>query len=56
MQGRRVTVGTTRGGDVEIEKGLTAGELVVVAGQQRVREGTRVTTDTTFAGEAGGAQ
>ena len=56
VHGRRVTVGTTRGGDVEIEKGLTAGELVVVAGQQRVREGTRVTTDTTFAGEAGGAQ
>ena len=39
---RRVEVGIVRGRDVEIRAGLTGEELVVVAGQQRVREGSAV--------------
>lgn len=39
---RRVEVGTVLGKDVEIRSGLTGEELVVVAGQQRVREGAPV--------------
>ena len=36
---RRVTVGTIVGTEVEITNGLEPGELVVVGGQQRLREG-----------------
>lgn len=41
---RRVTVGAPlAGGAVEIVDGLAAGEPVIVAGQERVRDGARVT-------------
>lgn len=36
---RRITVGTIVGTEVEITSGLQPGELVVVGGQQRLREG-----------------
>jgi multidrug efflux system membrane fusion protein len=39
---RPVTVGETQGGEASIRTGLSAGELVVVDGQDRLREGTRV--------------
>jgi RND family efflux transporter MFP subunit len=52
VHGRRVTLGTTRGETVEIASGLAAGDLVVVAGQQRVREGSLATTVTTSAAAA----
>jgi RND family efflux transporter MFP subunit len=39
---RRVQVGTVQGREVEIRGGLTGDELVVVAGQQLVREGALV--------------
>jgi RND family efflux transporter MFP subunit len=44
VHGRRVTVGATYGGAIEITSGITAGDLVVVAGQQRVRDGSLVST------------
>ncbi len=43
VRARRVEVGGARGADVEVARGLTAGEPVVVAGQQRVRDGSAVT-------------
>jgi membrane fusion protein, multidrug efflux system len=39
---RPVTVGTTEGGDTSIAAGLTPGELVVVDGAERLREGSPV--------------
>jgi membrane fusion protein (multidrug efflux system) len=39
---RRVEVGGVSGGEVEITRGLTGGERVVVEGQHRLREGVRV--------------
>ncbi len=39
---RPVTVGVTQGGDVTVAKGLLPGELVVIDGAERLREGTRV--------------
>jgi RND family efflux transporter MFP subunit len=39
---RRVQVGTVQGREVEIQSGLTGDELVVIAGQQLVREGALV--------------
>jgi RND family efflux transporter MFP subunit len=39
---RRVEVGGTRDNAIEVTHGLAAGELVIVAGQQRVRDGSRV--------------
>ena len=52
VHGRRVTLGTTLGETVEITSGLAAGDLVVVAGQQRVREGSLVTTSPAAAEES----
>jgi membrane fusion protein, multidrug efflux system len=52
VRGRRVTVGAARGETVEITSGLAAGDLVVVAGQQRVREGSLVTTSAAAAVES----
>ncbi|MFL5582048.1 MAG: efflux RND transporter periplasmic adaptor subunit [Gemmatimonadaceae bacterium] len=43
---RRVTVGATWGGGVELTGGLAAGDMVVVAGQQRVRDGAIVLTSS----------
>ncbi|MEN6536810.1 MAG: efflux RND transporter periplasmic adaptor subunit [Bryobacteraceae bacterium] len=42
VYGRRVELGTVLGREVEIKSGLTGGELVVVAGQQQVRDGMPV--------------
>lgn len=39
---RRVETGTVYGNEVEIRSGLTGDELVVVAGQQKLREGSTV--------------
>lgn len=43
---RRVEVGAPRGDEVEIARGLAAGEPVVVAGQHRLRDGARVLVQT----------
>jgi RND family efflux transporter MFP subunit len=42
VYGRRVEVGPPVGSEVEIRSGLSASEQVVVAGQQKVREGSLV--------------
>jgi RND family efflux transporter MFP subunit len=42
VYGRRVEVGPPVGNEVEIRSGLSGGEQVVVAGQQKVREGSLV--------------
>lgn len=38
-----ITIGYRRRGDVEVTSGLSAGELVVTAGQTKIREGAAVT-------------
>ncbi len=43
VRARRVEVGDARGGNVEVARGLAAGEPVVVGGQQRLRDGSAVT-------------
>jgi len=43
VYGRRVTVGAPIDREVEVRDGLTLDDLVVIAGQQRVRDGARVT-------------
>lgn len=52
---RRVTVGAARGDEIEIGSGLADGEPVIVAGQHRVREGSRVlvTVEAASASHAG---
>ena len=42
VHARRVEVGDARGADVELARGLAAGEPVVVGGQQRLRDGSAV--------------
>jgi RND family efflux transporter MFP subunit len=42
VHARRVTTGVARGDSIEITSGIAAGDQVVVAGQQRVRDGARV--------------
>jgi RND family efflux transporter MFP subunit len=42
VYGRRVTVGAPIDREVEIRDGLAPSDLVVVAGQQRLRDGVRV--------------
>jgi RND family efflux transporter MFP subunit len=42
VHARRVTTGLARGDSLEITSGIAAGDQVVVAGQQRVRDGARV--------------
>lgn len=42
VHARRVTTGIVRGDSLEITSGINPGDRVVVAGQQRVREGARV--------------
>ena len=39
---RAITIGTVRSDAIEITSGVDAGELVVIAGQQRVRDGSAV--------------
>lgn len=42
VHARRVTTGAARGDSLEIASGIATGDRVVVAGQQRLRDGTRV--------------
>jgi RND family efflux transporter MFP subunit len=42
VHARRVTTGAARGDSLEITSGVAAGDQIVVAGQQRLRDGTRV--------------
>jgi multidrug efflux pump subunit AcrA (membrane-fusion protein) len=42
VHARRVTTGAARGDSLEIASGLDASERVVVAGQQRLREGAAI--------------
>ena len=49
VHGRRVTLGPALGEVVEVTSGLAAGELVVVAGQHRVHDGSPVTRTATVA-------
>lgn len=42
VHARRVTTGVARGDSLEIASGIAAGDRVIVAGQQRVRDGARV--------------
>jgi membrane fusion protein (multidrug efflux system) len=56
VQNRRIKTGEVRAGRVEIIDGLQAGELVVSAGQVKLRNGQPVTIDNsvTLDGKAGG--
>ena len=51
---RPVTIGEIQGGSAAMSKGLTAGELVVVDGAERLREGTKVTLKAQAGGRRGG--
>jgi len=42
VHARRVTTGAARGDSLEITSGVVAGDQIVVAGQQRLRDGARV--------------
>ena len=42
VHARRVTTGAARGDSLEITSGLTSGDVIVVAGQHRLREGAPV--------------
>jgi RND family efflux transporter MFP subunit len=42
VHARRVTTGTARGDSLEITSGVAGGDQIVVAGQQRLRDGARV--------------
>jgi membrane fusion protein (multidrug efflux system) len=48
---RRITVGTVYGKEVEVITGLTTKEMIVVGGQHRIREGSRVEATTAKATE-----
>ncbi|HMB55270.1 MAG TPA: efflux RND transporter periplasmic adaptor subunit [Thermoanaerobaculia bacterium] len=50
---RKVELGARETGKVEIRSGVEAGERVVVAGQQRLREGSLVTAGATTSANAG---
>jgi multidrug efflux system membrane fusion protein len=39
---RPITIGTTEGDDSEVTAGLTAGEVVVMTGVDKLQEGTKV--------------
>ena len=56
VQNRRIRTGEARAGRVEIVDGLEAGEVVVSAGQVKLRNGQAVTIDNsvTLDGKAGG--
>lgn len=44
---RRITVGTVYGTEVEVTSGLSGKDMIVVGGQHRVREGSKVEATTT---------
>jgi multidrug efflux pump subunit AcrA (membrane-fusion protein) len=45
VHARRVTVGAPFGREVEIRDGLEVGDMVVVGGQHRIREGSSVVAE-----------
>jgi multidrug efflux system membrane fusion protein len=51
---RKVAVGPTEGGDVSVESGLVPGEVVVVEGSDRLRDGAKVEIPDRAAGAAPG--
>ena len=55
VHARRVTTGAARADSLEITSGVAAGDRVVVAGQQRLREGARVQTVGASRSETTGA-
>jgi multidrug efflux system membrane fusion protein len=52
---RPVTIDETQGGEASIKTGLETGELVVVDGAERLREGTRIEVKSPSGGPAGEA-
>lgn len=48
---RRVTMGAAYGQEVEVREGIAAGDMVVVGGQHRVREGARAAARVVTAAE-----
>jgi membrane fusion protein, multidrug efflux system len=50
---RNITVGTTEGDDAAVEKGLEAGERVVIDGIDKLNQGTRVTVRMAGSGSRG---
>ncbi|MDQ2898591.1 MAG: MdtA/MuxA family multidrug efflux RND transporter periplasmic adaptor subunit [Acidobacteriota bacterium] len=52
---RLVTVGITEGNNVVIDKGLAANELVIVDGQDKLQDGSKVDVRTANGSPAGGA-
>jgi len=56
VHARRVTTGAARGDSLEIRSGVDAGERVVVAGQQRLRDGARIQPLAANAAAQGGMQ
>ncbi len=55
VQRRQITTGETRRGEVEVVEGLKAGERVVEAGHQKLRNGQRITIDNAVALDPGTA-
>jgi RND family efflux transporter MFP subunit len=55
VHARRVTTGAARADSLEITSGIAAGDQVVVAGQQRLREGARVQSVGANASQTTGA-
>jgi membrane fusion protein, multidrug efflux system len=53
---RPVTVGDVQGADVPVASGLSEGDLVVVDGAERLREGTKVESKGQAAGNIGGTR
>jgi len=45
VHARRVVTGAAFGREIEVREGLTGDELVVIGGQHRVREGSRVVVE-----------
>jgi membrane fusion protein (multidrug efflux system) len=54
VQRQPVTTGQAQGGRIEIAKGLTAGDVVVLAGQNKLRNGQQVKIDNSVVPPAGG--
>jgi membrane fusion protein, multidrug efflux system len=50
---RPITLGATEGNDVQVEKGIQVGELVIVDGADKLQEGSKM--DVRMAGDNGGA-
>jgi membrane fusion protein, multidrug efflux system len=51
VQVRQISVGTTEGDEASVEQGLSPGELVVVEGAEKLREGSKVELQTRDTGK-----